>query len=89
MSSDQTDNPFDKRGFNPRSPDAMFATILAELHEQSRKQDRILQQVEKTNGRVTVLEQWREIVTAKVALIATGVSGAVGAAAWLADFISK
>lgn len=85
----ESEAPFNQRGFNPRSPDAMFATILAELHEQSRKQDKILQQVEKTNGRVTVLEQWREIVSAKVALIATGVSGAVGAAAWLFDFIRK
>lgn len=87
--ADESENPFDRRGFNPRSPDAMFATILARLNEQHETSKEILSQVVKTNGRVTALEQWREIVTAKVALIATGVSGAVGAAVWLLDFISK
>lgn len=67
----------------------MFATILAEIHEQRRTAEEILQQVKKTNGRVSALEQWREIVTAKVALIATGVSGAIGAAAWLVDFVNR
>ena len=44
---------------------------------------RIEEGVTKTNGRVTKLEKWRDIVTAKAALIASAVSFVIGLAGWL------
>lgn len=80
--------------YNPRSPDAMFSRILERLDQQDRKKEdtdakfllvlnRIEGEAKKTNGRVTALERWKDVVTAKVALIATVVSGSVGVAGWL------
>ena len=79
MSAD-TEPPFDPRRFDPRSPDAMFATILAKLEEHGAKADCILEQVQKTNGRVTTLERWRDIITAKTAVISAALSVAIGIA---------
>ena len=56
----------------------MFATILAELKALNEKTDRIEAQTVKTNGRVDKLEVWKTEVTAKTAVIASLVSGAVG-----------
>lgn len=69
MRSD-SDQPFQPRRFDPNSTDAMFAQILERNNSQDRKLDLILKQVEKTNGRVTMLERWRDILTAKAAVIA-------------------
>ena len=66
------------RDFNSNSTDAMFATILAELKALNEKTDRIEAQTVKTNGRVDKLEVWKTEVTAKTAVIASLVSGAVG-----------
>ena len=71
------------RGFDPNSHDAMFATILARMDNQDHKLDEILAHVEKTNGRVTALEWWRDLVKAKVALVSAGISAAVATGAWI------
>jgi hypothetical protein len=70
------------RPFNPQSQDAMFATILARMSEQDNQLAKILAHAEKTNGRVTALEQWRAIVKTKVALVSGGISAAIGFMGW-------
>lgn len=54
----------------------MFAKVLAKLEEINSKADRIEVQAIKTNGRVNTLERWKDIVTAKVALVA-GISATI------------
>lgn len=68
--------------FHPNSIDATLARILANQDESSRKQDAILMQVVKTNGRVTKLETWQSVVTAKNILIASLSGGTASIAAW-------
>ncbi len=71
--------------FDPHSTDAMFAKVLARLDEQDRTASKtnadfllvlseIRTEAKKTNGRVTGLERWRDVITAKVAVIAAGAS---------------
>lgn len=76
-------------GFNPNSHDATFARVLARMDEQDRKLDSILAHVEKTNGRVTGLEVWREVLKARVGLISAGISAVVAATAWALDHLGK
>jgi hypothetical protein len=75
--------------FDPNSTDAMFAKVLARLEEQDRNTSKtnadfllvlteIRTEARKTNGRVSGLERWRDVITAKVAVIAGGVSLAAG-----------
>ena len=47
-----------------------LATIETNQRGQDEKLDKILSHVEKTNGRVTKLEQWQAVVKSNVALIA-------------------
>jgi hypothetical protein len=69
--------------FNPNSLNATLARIIAGQEEANRKADLIIEQVTKTNGRVTALETWRDIVKAKVLLIATICSAVVTGGAWI------
>jgi hypothetical protein len=79
----------DEKGFNPNSHDATFARVLARMDEQDRKLDSILSHVERTNGRVTALELWREVLKAKVAVISAGISAFVAFSAWALDHLGK
>ena len=76
--------------YHSNSIDATLSRILANQDECGRKQDAILVQVVKTNGRVTKLETWQSVVTAKNILIAS-ISGTVAsAAAWaIGLYLSK
>ena len=80
--------------YDPNSTDAMFSRVLARLDEQDRAAIKtnndflvilgeIRNEAKRTNGRVTELERWRDIITAKTAAIAGGISATIGAAAWL------
>lgn len=80
---------FEDKGFNPNSHDATFARVLARMDAQDAKLDSILSHVEKTNGRVTALEVWREVLKARVGLISAGISAVVAATAWALDHIGK
>jgi hypothetical protein len=68
--------------YNPDSVNATLSRIIQRLDEQNVVLTRIEAQVTKTNGRVTLLETWRDVVTARSALISTAVSSVIGAAAW-------
>ena len=71
--------------FNEHSTDAMFARVLARLDEQDRGRihsnaeflvilTEIRTEARRTNGRITALERWRDVLTAKSAMIATAAS---------------
>ncbi len=79
----------DEKGFNPNSHDATFARVLARMDEQDRKLDSILSHVQKTNGRVTALELWREVLKAKVAVISAGISALVAFSVWALDHFGR
>lgn len=69
--------------YDRNSTDAMFSRIEAALEAQDKTLDRIEAAVLKTNGRVTALERFRDLLTAKTAWMAAGVSSAVMVAGWL------
>lgn len=75
--------------YDPQSMDAMFSRIIQRLESQDVLLSRIDAGVAKTNGRVTALEKWRDVVTAKTALIASLVSGGVGVLVWAIGLFFK
>jgi hypothetical protein len=81
--------PSEPTSFHPNSLDATLARILANQDEANRKADAILAQVVKTNGRVSVLETWREVITGKMALVSAGVAVVVSLGAWVVDLARK
>lgn len=83
MNPPDTEPPFKRRSFDPHSTDSMFATLLARMDTQDKFLERIEAGVLKTNGRVTALERWRDVLTAKTAGIAAGASAVVSLALWL------
>lgn len=84
-----SDHSSEPTSFHPNSIDATLSRILTKQEEANRKADAILEQVVKTNGRVTKLETWREVITAKMAVISAVVAGAVSMGAWLLDAVRK
>jgi hypothetical protein len=75
--------------YDPQSADAMFSRIIQRLDSQDVLLTRIDAGVAKTNGRVSALEKWRDVVTAKTALIASVVSGGVGVLVWVIGLFFK
>lgn len=66
--------------YDSNSSDAMFSRVLERLERQDASLARIEAGVAKTNGRVNALERWRDIITAKTAIIAGALSIAVSVA---------
>lgn len=84
--------------YDPHSTDSMFSKVLTRLDEQDRAASKtnaefflilneIRAEAKRTNGRVTKLETAAEVGKAKIALIATGVSAAVGVVGWAAEIL--
>jgi hypothetical protein len=71
--------------YDPHSEDSMFSKILTRLDTLNAKLDRIEEQTIKTNGRVTGIERWRDVITAKVAVVSAAVSFVMGGIAWAFD----
>jgi hypothetical protein len=74
--------------YDPNSIDATLARIISNQESADKKADAILEQVTKTNGRVTKLETWREIMTAKISAISAAVAAVISALAWAAKYIA-
>ena len=79
--------------YDPNSPDAMFSRILAQISEQAKATSdhraellAVLHDVRTelriTNGRVNGLERWRDVISARVAVIASVTSFIMGGIAW-------
>ena len=81
-----SDHPED---FNPNSINATLSRIMAAQDEMCRKADRIIAQVEQTNGRVSKLETWKAIVGAQTAIVSTAVAGSIGVLGWIVNYMSK
>jgi hypothetical protein len=69
--------------YNQNSTDAVLSRITEKLDELGRKMDRIEVQTIKTNGRVSGIERWRDVVNARVGVIAAAISGLITFAAWV------
>lgn len=86
--------------FNPNSLNATLARIIAaqEAHgnemrqcfSETREELRVIkEQAFKTNGRVNLLELWRETSKAKLAGLSMGLGAVGGVATWLAGILLK
>lgn len=69
--------------YNPNSGDAVTSRLFQRMDAQDAALARIEEAVNRTNGRVTLLEKWRDVVTAKTAVISSVVSAVVGLVAWV------
>ena len=75
-----------KNEYDPNSLDATLARIIAGQEAADAKASAILEQVTRTNGRVTKLETWRELITAKVAAVSAAIAAAASGLMWAAKY---
>jgi hypothetical protein len=76
--------------YDPNSIDATLSRILTLQEAQDRKTDAILEQVTRTNGRVSALERFKEMLTAKITVIAAMVAALFSGLLWaLKYYLSK
>ena len=66
--------------YDPLSIDSQLSTILSRMNSQDAKLESILAQCIKTNGRVTMLEVFKNELKGKVAILAAVISAAT---AWI------
>ncbi len=71
--------------YDPNSQDSVFTRIMEKLEKLDKQTDRIEHQVRLTNGRVTGLERWKDVITAKVAGVAAVTSVLIGGLAWVLE----
>ena len=82
--------------YDENSPDAMFSRILTRLDQQAKDTEShrkeliavlsdVRNEVKATNGRVRSIERWRDVITAKVAVISAVTSFFMGGIAWAAN----
>jgi uncharacterized protein YaaR (DUF327 family) len=69
--------------YDPNSHDSMLSRVMQRLDTQDDTLKQILEQVKKTNGRVTAIETREEVARGKIAVISAFVSAIVGAIGWL------
>jgi hypothetical protein len=66
--------------FDPLSVNAQLSSILTRMDAQDKMLEQVLQQCIKTNGRVTMLESFKNELKGKVAVLAAVISAIT---AWL------
>jgi hypothetical protein len=66
--------------FDPLSVNAQLSSILTRMDAQDKMLEQVLQQCIKTNGRVTMLESFKNELKGKVAVLAAVISAAT---AWI------
>ena len=66
--------------YDPLSIDSQLSTILSRMDSQDAKLESILAQCIKTNGRVSMLESFKNELKGKVAILAAVISAAT---AWI------
>ena len=75
--------------YNPNSVDSMFGVVVTRLDQQDEALKMILEEVRKTNGRVSALETKEEVNRAKVGTIAGVVSFVVAVIGWAVGVFFK
>jgi hypothetical protein len=66
--------------YDPLSVNAQLSSILTRMDAQDKMLEQVLQQCIKTNGRVTILESFKNELKGKVAVLAAVISAAT---AWI------
>lgn len=79
-------NPDD---FNPNSINATLSRIMSAQEELHRKADRIIAQVDHTNGRVKKLEIWKAVINSQTAMVASIVAGIVAVIGSVITYLAK
>jgi hypothetical protein len=75
--------------YDPDSPDAVMARLLAATDATALKAQAILEHVEKTNGRVTRLEMWKEVMTARITVVSSAAAIAGSIIGYIIQLIFK
>jgi uncharacterized protein YdcH (DUF465 family) len=71
--------------YDPNSPDSMFTRIMEKLDAIDERTTRIETQVNVTNGRVSDLERWRDIIKAHTKLVSAATSAVIAVIIWIVD----